>query len=130
MDTDKEERRNFSGIYSTLALAESEIVDQGALSWEIIQQISAEADRLTKLKANRMKELVLKRRQELENICCKAHVQPDPSTAADKANATIDSGLVDPCELLLNIENQINKAKVEVSSRRDYGQDRTLAFCL
>lgn len=39
-----------------------------------------------------MKELVLKRRQELEDICSKIHIQPDPSTAADKANAMIDSG--------------------------------------
>lgn len=39
-----------------------------------------------------MKELVMKRRSELEDLCCKGHIQPDPSTAVDKTNALIDSG--------------------------------------
>lgn len=54
--------------------------------------MSAEVERLTKLKASRLKELVLKKRSELEDICCKNHIQPDSSTAADKTNALIDSG--------------------------------------
>lgn len=55
-------------------------------------QALAEIERLTKLKASRMKELVMKKRSELEYICCKNHIQPDSSTAADKTNAMIDSG--------------------------------------
>lgn len=39
-----------------------------------------------------MKELVMKRRAELEEICFKMHMEPDPSTAIDKSNAMIDSG--------------------------------------
>lgn len=39
-----------------------------------------------------MKELVMKRRSELEALCHKTHVEPDPSTAIDKSNAMIDSG--------------------------------------
>lgn len=50
-------------------------------------------DRLAKLKASRMKELVLKRRSELEEICRLTHIQPDTSTAAEKSSALIDSGL-------------------------------------
>lgn len=49
-------------------------------------------ERLTKLKASRMKELVIKRRAELEDICYKNHIDPDPSTSADKSSAMIDSG--------------------------------------
>lgn len=55
-------------------------------------QVAAEVERLTKLKASRMKELVLKKRLELEEICRKAHTEPDMSTATEKTNALIDSG--------------------------------------
>ena len=50
-------------------------------------------DRLAKLKASRMKELVFKKRSELEEICRLTHIEPDTSTAAEKASALIDSGL-------------------------------------
>jgi protein regulator of cytokinesis 1 len=55
-------------------------------------QASAEVERLTKLKASRMKELVFKKRLELEEICRLTHIEPDTSTAAEKASALIDSG--------------------------------------
>ncbi|XP_027098642.1 65-kDa microtubule-associated protein 6 [Coffea arabica] len=119
MDTTKEEQVKFSRINFILGSAESDIVEPGALSLDVIQQITAEVERLNTLKASRMKELVMKRRQELEDICCRTHIQPDPSTAADKAKAMIDSGLLDPCELLANIETQINKATEEAFSRKE-----------
>lgn len=50
-------------------------------------------ERLNKLKASRMKELVMKKRSELEDICHKTHIEPDPSTAPEKSTALIDSGL-------------------------------------
>ena len=50
-------------------------------------------DRLAKLKASRMKELVFKKRSELEEICRLTHIEPDPSTVAEKASALIDSGM-------------------------------------
>lgn len=49
-------------------------------------------ERLTKLKASRMKELVMKKRSELEVICRLTHIEPDSSTAVEKAGAMIDSG--------------------------------------
>lgn len=55
-------------------------------------QTEAEVKRLKKLKASRMKELVLKRRSELEEICREAHIEPDMSTAQEKLFAMIDSG--------------------------------------
>lgn len=55
-------------------------------------QTEEEVERLTRLKAGRMKELVLKRRLELENICRSMHVEPDASTVPEKSIALIDSG--------------------------------------
>lgn len=40
-----------------------------------------------------MKELVMKKRSELEDICYKTHIEPDSNTAAEKSNAMIDSGV-------------------------------------
>jgi protein regulator of cytokinesis 1 len=51
-------------------------------------------DRLTQLKAGRTKELVLKRRLKLENICRSMHVEPDDSTVPEKSIVLIDSGIV------------------------------------
>ncbi|CAN4081008.1 unnamed protein product [Withania somnifera] len=131
MDTTREDRRKLSRIISFLDISEAKVVEPGALTLEVIQQVSAEVERLTKLKASRMKELVMKRRAELEDLCCKTHIQPDSSTAADKSSAMIDSGLVDPCELLANIEAQINKVKDEALSRKEIMDkiERWLASC-
>jgi len=40
-----------------------------------------------------MKELVLKKRLELEEVCKSAHLEPDANTAADKLTAVIDAGI-------------------------------------
>lgn len=119
MDSPEEEKRSFGRLKYILGSPEEEINYKGVLSLEIIDQAEAEVERLTKLKASRMKELVLKRRFELEEICKKAHMEPDMSTAPEKTNALIDSGLVDASELLANIEGQIVKAKEECMSRKD-----------
>ncbi|PWA60374.1 microtubule-associated protein, MAP65/Ase1/PRC1 [Artemisia annua] len=131
MDTTREEKRNFSRITSVIRLTEAEMVEPGALSTETIQQATQEVERLNKLKASRMKELVMKRRAELEEICFKMHMEPDPNTAIDKSNAMIDSGLVDPGELLANIEAQISKVSKEALSRKEIMDriDRWLSAC-
>lgn len=131
MDSTREEKSYFSRITSVTRLSEAEIVEPAALSLEIIQQASQEVERLSTLKASRMKELVMKRRSELEDICFKTHIEPDSSTAIDKSNAMIDSGLVDPSELLANIEAQISKVKAEALSRKEIMDriERWLSAC-
>ncbi|RZB54389.1 65-kDa microtubule-associated protein 6, partial [Glycine soja] len=131
MDSSKEERNCFMKITSIVETSESEITERGVLSTEMIEKGSAEVDRLAKLKASRMKELVFKKRSELEEICRLTHIEPDPSTVAEKASALIDSGLVDPSELLAKIEEQIIKAKDEVLSRKEVTDriDKWVAAC-
>uniref|UniRef100_A0A2P2KH42 Uncharacterized protein MANES_15G138700 n=2 Tax=Rhizophora mucronata TaxID=61149 RepID=A0A2P2KH42_RHIMU len=131
MDSSKEEKNKFSRITNILGSSESKITEPGVLSMEIIGQASAEVERLTKLKASRMKELVMKKRSELEDTCKMTHIEPDMSTAAEKSNALIDSGLVDPSEILANIETQIAKVKEEAMSRKEIMDriDRWLSAC-
>ncbi|KAK5839174.1 65-kDa microtubule-associated protein 6-like isoform X1 [Gossypium arboreum] len=131
MDSPQAEKNIFSRATSILRLSEPEVTEPGVLSTEMIEQASAEVERLTKLKASRMKELVLKRRSELEDICRMTHIKPDASTSVEKSNALIDSGLVDPSELLANIEAQITKVKDEALSRKEIMDriDRWLLAC-
>ncbi|RZB41757.1 65-kDa microtubule-associated protein 6 isoform B [Glycine soja] len=131
MDSSKEERNCFMKITSIVGTSESEITERGVLSTEMIEKASAQVDRLAKLKASRMKELVFKKRSELEEICKLTHTEPDTSTTAEKASALIDSGLVDPSELLANIEAQIIKAKDEALSRKEVTDriDKWFAAC-
>ncbi|KAL5995503.1 hypothetical protein ACLOJK_025565 [Asimina triloba] len=119
LDTSEEERNHFRKVTSIFGTSEQEVTESGVLSREIIEQVAAEVDKLTKMKGSRMKELVLKRRSELEEICHGAHIEPDTSTAPEKSCALIDSGIVDASELLANIEAQIVKAKEESLSRKE-----------
>lgn len=131
MDTPKEDKSDFLRIISFLGTSELEVTEPDVLSTEMIEQASAEVERLGKLKASRMKELVMKKRAELEEICRIAHIEPDTNTAAEKSNALIDSGLVDPSELLANIEAQITKVKEEAVNRKEIMDriDRWLSAC-
>jgi Ase1/PRC1/MAP65 family protein len=60
----------------------------------ILMQMEAEVERLTKLKTSRLKEIVMKRRAELEEICQNAHIEHDVSTSPEESDAMIDSGII------------------------------------
>lgn len=92
MDSPVEERRGFQKAAAVLRPAKEEVLSSGVLSMASIKRTEEEVERLTRLKAGRMKELVLKRRLELENICRSMHVEPDASTVPEKSIALIDSG--------------------------------------
>ncbi|XP_039831564.1 65-kDa microtubule-associated protein 6-like [Panicum virgatum] len=119
MDSPEEERRGFRKVTAVLNPAKEEALSSGVLSVATIKKTEEEVERLTRLKASRMKELVLKRRLELENICRSMHVEPDASTVPEKSIALIDSGLVNPSELMASIDEQIAKAREELQSRKD-----------
>ncbi|OEL17257.1 65-kDa microtubule-associated protein 7 [Dichanthelium oligosanthes] len=131
MESTEQERRQFAKVAAVLGSTEEEITSPGILSLEAIQETEEEVERLTKQKASRMKELVLKKRLELEDVCRKAHMEPDMNTAPEKIIALIDSGLVDPCELLSSIEVQIAKANEESLTRKDIMErvDKWLSAC-
>ncbi|RLN35212.1 hypothetical protein C2845_PM03G36450 [Panicum miliaceum] len=77
MDSPEEEKRQFSKVMSVLILPEEGITSSGVLSQGIIDKMEAEVERLTKLKTSRLKDIVMKRRRELEEICQNAHIEPD-----------------------------------------------------
>lgn len=66
-----------------------------------------------------MKELVLKKRSELEDICRKTHMLPVSDSAIDETIVAIESGIVDATMVLEHLEQHISKIKEEALSRKE-----------
>lgn len=119
MDTPIEEQQVFQSVTCNIASSEHEITEPNMLSVDFINYVEAEVSRLEELKASKMKELVLKKRFELEEICRKTHLVPESDSAVEMAIAGIESGAVDPACVLEQIEVQIAKVKEEAFSRKE-----------
>ncbi|CAI9767626.1 unnamed protein product [Fraxinus pennsylvanica] len=119
MDTPLEEQQVFQKVTCNLAASENEIMEPNMLSVDIITFVEAEVSRLEELKTSKMKELVLKKKSELEDICRKTHLIPETDSSLDIAIEAIESGAVDATYVLEQIEVQIAKVKEEAFSRKD-----------
>ncbi|XP_050387846.1 65-kDa microtubule-associated protein 3 [Argentina anserina] len=119
MDTPIEEQQMFQNITCNIAASEHEITERDTLSVDFINYVEAEVSRLEELKSSKMKELVLKKRTELEEICRKTHMVIEADSGIEYAIEAIESGVVDPSSLLDQIEVQVSKVKEEAFSRKD-----------
>ncbi|XVE80447.1 hypothetical protein DITRI_Ditri14bG0140400 [Diplodiscus trichospermus] len=119
MDTPEEERRLFDHVTCNISASVDEVTVPGALALDLIEQAEVEVERFDQLKSSRMKEIAFKRQVELEEIFARAHIEIDPEAAREKIMALIDSGNVEPTELLADMDNQIAKAKEEALSRKE-----------
>ncbi|KAH8488482.1 hypothetical protein H0E87_024231 [Populus deltoides] len=119
MDTPMEEQRMFDNVTSKIAASESEISEPNMLSMDFINHVEEEVSRLEKLKSSKVKELVLKKRLELEEICWKTHLVLEAYTAAKYSTEAVASGVEDPMHLLEEIDFDIAMVKEEASSRKD-----------
>ncbi|KAK3175395.1 hypothetical protein Dsin_023250 [Dipteronia sinensis] len=119
MDTPAEERRLFDHVTCNISASVDEVTVPGALALDLIEQAEVEVERLDQLKASRMKEIAFKKQGELEEIFARAHVEIDPVAAREKIMTLIDSGNIEPTELLADMDNQIANAKEESLSRKD-----------
>ncbi|KAE8693398.1 65-kDa microtubule-associated protein 1 [Hibiscus syriacus] len=119
MDAPEDERRLFDHVTCNISASVDEVTVPGALALDLIEQVEVQVERLDQLKSSRMKELAFKRQVELEEIFAHAHIEIDPEAAREKIMALIDSGNVEPTELLADMDNQITKAKEEALSRKE-----------
>lgn len=119
MDTPEEERKLFDHVTCNISASVDEVTVPGALASDLIEQTEVEVDRLDQLKASRMKEIAFKKQTELEEIFARAHIEIDTEVAREKIMELIDSGSVEPTELLADMDDQIAKAKDEAFSRKD-----------
>ncbi|CAH2070336.1 unnamed protein product, partial [Thlaspi arvense] len=119
MDTPIEEQQEYQHITCNIAASEHEITEANSLSEDFIKYVEAEVVRLDEVKASKMKELVLKKRSELEDICRKTHLLPVSDTAIDQTILAIESGIVDATLVLEHLEQHISKIKEEALSRKE-----------
>ncbi|KAF5480297.1 hypothetical protein F2P56_001059 [Juglans regia] len=131
MDTPIEEQQMFQTVTCNIAASEHEITEPNTLSVDFINYVEAEVSRLEELKSSKMKELVLKKRSELEEFCRKTHMVPEVDSTMDDAIEAIESGVVDPACVLEQIELQIAKVKEEAFSRKEILEkiEKWLAAC-
>uniref|UniRef100_A0A6M2F212 65-kDa microtubule-associated protein 3-like n=1 Tax=Populus davidiana TaxID=266767 RepID=A0A6M2F212_9ROSI len=119
MDTPVEEQQEFQNVTCNIAASEHEITEPNTLSLDFIKYVEAEVSRLEELKSSKMKELVLKKRSELEEICRKMHMISEADAAVEYAVEAIESGNLDPASILEQIELQIANIKEEAFSRKE-----------
>ncbi|XP_073010032.1 65-kDa microtubule-associated protein 1-like [Typha latifolia] len=119
METPLEERSFFDHVTCNISASVDEVTAPGALALDLIEQAEVEVERLDQLKASKMKEIALKKQAELEDIYASAHIGIDTVAAQEKIMALIDSGNIEPSELIADMDNQIMKAKEEALSRKE-----------
>ncbi|KAA0055122.1 hypothetical protein IC582_022085 [Cucumis melo] len=119
MDTPTEEQQLFQNVTCNIAASEDEINEPNSLSVDAIDSVEAEVSRLEELKSSKMKELVLKKKSELDDICRKTHLVLEEDKIVEYAIETIDSGEVDPAIILEQIELQIGRVKEEAFVRKE-----------
>ncbi|KAL3650445.1 hypothetical protein CASFOL_006848 [Castilleja foliolosa] len=119
MDTPTEEQQLFQKVTCKLAAAEDEITEADMLSVDHMNYVRAEVFRLEELKASKMKELVLKKKAELEVICRNTRLIPDKNSALEAEIDAIESGAVDAAYLLEQIEIQIAGVKEDALNRKE-----------
>ncbi|ESW11989.1 hypothetical protein PHAVU_008G076000 [Phaseolus vulgaris] len=74
MDTPLEEQQKFLHVTSKIAALESEFAESKILSIDSVIYVEKEVERLQELKSIKMKELLLKKKLKLEEICRKTHL--------------------------------------------------------
>ncbi|KAK3138069.1 hypothetical protein QOZ80_5AG0364010 [Eleusine coracana subsp. coracana] len=98
---------------------------------QTISEVEAEVLRLEQLKASKMKELIMKKKAELEEHRRRAHLVRDEGYAAQFSIEAIEVGVIDPCLLLEQIEAYIATVKEDAFSRKDILErvERWLSAC-
>ncbi|KAL2898157.1 65-kDa microtubule-associated protein 5 [Bienertia sinuspersici] len=119
LDTSTAEQQKFEHITCLISSSVDEVSRPGSLSLDVIEQTEIEVEQLNTLKASKMRELVLKRQTELEEIYRGVHVEVDSDAARKMLINLIDSGKVDLSEMLIRMDDQVRQAKEEAQSRKD-----------
>ncbi|XP_074279949.1 65-kDa microtubule-associated protein 3-like [Silene latifolia] len=119
MDTPPDEQRMFHDVTSKIAASEDEITQPDCLSEDAISYVEAEVLRLENLKSSKMKDLILKKRSELEEICRQTHMILEENSLKHFAVEAIDFETIDLSYVLEQIEHQISETKAIAFSRKD-----------
>ncbi|KAH6812142.1 hypothetical protein C2S51_025904 [Perilla frutescens var. frutescens] len=119
MDTPVEEQQMFQNVTRTIAATENEIIEPNSVSLKIINDAEAEVLRLQEMKTSKIKEVLLKKRVILEEICHGAHMVVEGQFGKELSMEYIESGEISPSYLLEELEASISKVKEEAFSRKE-----------
>ncbi|XP_016482832.1 65-kDa microtubule-associated protein 5 [Nicotiana tabacum] len=118
MDMPMEEQLKFNHITSLVSSSIDEVSKQGSLAIHIVEQVEVEVERLNVLKTSKLKELIFKRQNELEEIYRSVHMDVDSETARQILIQLMESGS-DLSYLLSSMDDQVVKAKEQAASRKE-----------
>ncbi|XP_027929558.1 65-kDa microtubule-associated protein 3-like isoform X2 [Vigna unguiculata] len=110
MDTPLEEQQKFLHVTSKIAALESEFTESKILSIDSVIYVEKEVERLQELKSTKMKELLLKKKLELEEICRKTHLTPQTVFPGQHSLKLLDYD---------QIQHLITKANEEALGRKE-----------
>lgn len=119
LDTSIQEQKRFDHVTYVVSSFLDTLSTPGSLAMDVIEQIEDEVGRLNVLKVSKMKELVFKKQNELEDIYRGVHMDVDSETARQILISLMDSGNSDLSVLLSSMDDQIAKAKEQALSRKD-----------
>ncbi|KAK9156591.1 hypothetical protein Scep_003165 [Stephania cephalantha] len=119
LDTPADERKRFDHVTTLISAPVNEVTKRGSLALDIIEQTEVEIDKLNILKASKMKELVLEKQKDLEEIYKSIHIDVDTQTTRQILATYLESGDADISDLLSNVDDQILKAKELALSRKE-----------
>ncbi|KAJ4803667.1 Microtubule-associated protein 65-5 [Rhynchospora pubera] len=119
IDMPSDERSKFEHITRLISVSPDAVFGQGRLGPAVIDEAREEVERLNLLKASKMKELVLKKQDELEEIYREVHMDIESEAERQILMDLIDSGTVDLSDLLAGMDGRIVKAKEQAISRKD-----------
>ncbi|XP_002525548.2 65-kDa microtubule-associated protein 5 [Ricinus communis] len=119
MDTPVEEQKRWDYATFLISASVDDASRPGCLALEVIEQAEVEVERLNVLKVSKLKELVFKRQNELEEIYRGVHMDVDGDAARQILISLIESGNADLADLLSSMDDQIRKAKDQALSRKD-----------
>ncbi|XP_074589831.1 65-kDa microtubule-associated protein 5-like [Curcuma longa] len=119
MDTPVNEQERFDHVTCMISASVDSVHGQGCLAHDVIEKVEIEVERLNALRAVKMKEIVLRKQSELDEIYESVHMDVDIERTRKMLVNLIDSGKADLSELLSSMDNQIQKAKEEALSRKD-----------
>ncbi|KAJ1407225.1 Microtubule associated protein [Sesbania bispinosa] len=120
MDTPLEDQEKFHHVTSKIAALESEFTEPNMLSIDNVIYVEREVRRLEQLKSTKMKEVIQRKKLELEEICRSTHLTAQTIFPSQHpTEILLDSESVHYDYLLEQIEHQITKTKEEALSRKE-----------
>ncbi|XP_044412582.1 65-kDa microtubule-associated protein 5 isoform X2 [Triticum aestivum] len=82
-DTPLDEQKCFDHVTSLISVSQNTVMPQGCLAHDLIKKVEVEVKRLKHSKASKMKELVLKKMIDLEEIYRSVHMYIDSDHECD-----------------------------------------------